>query len=107
MGYNIKDQLKNIFSNASRHVPTKNEDVIQTEDTFITEDFSQITIQYEKSPDKVIVEQDYNTLRTDIQERYEKSMALTTTKGITDTITKSMHTDNTNNLLEWEHRKIT
>ena len=34
-------------------------------------------------------------------------MALTTTKGITDTITKRMHTDNTNNLLEWEHRKIT
>lgn len=65
-----------------------------------------MTIQYEKSPNKVIVEQDYNPFRTDIQQIYENEYDITTIKGITDTITKNMHTDNTNNLLEWEYHKI-
>ena len=39
----MKVQLKETFSNGSRHVPTKNEEIIKTEDMFITEDFSQVT----------------------------------------------------------------
>ena len=41
----MKDQLKKIFSDAFRHIPTKNEKVIKAEDTFLTEDFSQMTIE--------------------------------------------------------------
>ena len=36
----LKNQLKKTFSDASRYVPTKNEEVIKTKDTFLTEDFS-------------------------------------------------------------------
>ena len=36
----IKDQLKKTFSVASRHIPTKNEEIIKAEDTFLTEDLS-------------------------------------------------------------------
>ena len=51
-----KDQLKGTFSDASNHVPMKNEDVIKTEDASVVEDFSQMKIQEKYSPDKVIVE---------------------------------------------------
>ena len=81
------------------HAPTKNEEVIKTEDTFTTEDFSQVTMQHEYSTDKVIVEQDFNPFGNDSQQNYENEYD-TTTKGITDTITKNMHTDNANSLLE-------
>lgn len=67
----MEDQLKKTFSDASRHIPTKFEEVTKTEDTFITEDFSQMTTQYEYSPDKVILEKDYNPFRTDNQQSYE------------------------------------
>ena len=41
----IKDQLKKIFSDSSRHIPTKNEEVIKAEDKFLIKDFSQIAIE--------------------------------------------------------------
>ena len=41
----IKDQLKKIFSDSSRHIPTKNEEVIKAEDKFLIEDFGQIAIE--------------------------------------------------------------
>ena len=42
----MKDQLKKTSSgDASRHIPTKNENVIKAEDTFLTEGFSQMTIE--------------------------------------------------------------
>ena len=41
----MKDQLKKSFSDASSPIPTKNERVIKAEDTFLTEDFSQMTIE--------------------------------------------------------------
>ena len=41
----MKDQLKKTFSDASRHIPTKNEKVIKAEDTFSTEDINQMTIE--------------------------------------------------------------
>ena len=81
------------------HVPAKNEEVIKTEDTFTTEGFSQVTMQHKYSTDKVIVEQDFNPFGNDSQQNYENEYD-TTTKGITDTITKNMHTDNANSLLE-------
>ena len=81
------------------HVPTKNEEVIKTEDTFITEGFSQVTMQHEYSTDKVIVEQDFNPFRNDSQQNHENEYD-TTIKGITDTITKNMHIDTANSLLE-------
>ena len=81
------------------HAPTKNEEVIKTEDTFTTEDFSQVTMQHEYSTDKVIVEQDFNPFRNDSQQNHENEYD-TTIKGITDTITKNMHIDNANSLLE-------
>ena len=81
------------------HVPAKNEEVIKTEDTFTTEGFSQVTMQHKYSTDKVIVEQDFNPFGNDSQQNYENEYD-TTTKGITDTITKNMHTDNAHSLLE-------
>ena len=62
----MKVKLKETFSDASRHVPTKNE-VIKTEDTFVTEDFIQVTIQHKYNRDKVIVEQNDNPFRPDYQ----------------------------------------
>ena len=41
----MKDQLKETFSDASRHIPTKNEEVIKAEDTFLNEDFSQMSVE--------------------------------------------------------------
>ena len=41
----IKDQLKKTFSDASRHISTKNKEVMKAEDTFLIEDFSQMTIE--------------------------------------------------------------
>ena len=41
--YNImKDQLKKTFVDASRQVPTKTEDIVKTEETFLAEEFSNI-----------------------------------------------------------------
>ena len=81
------------------HVPAKNEEVIKTEDTFTTEGFSQVTMQHKYSTDKVIVEQDFNPFGNDSQQNYENEYD-TTTKGITYTIIKNMHTDNASSLLE-------
>ena len=53
----MKDQLNETFSDASNHVPMKNEDAIKTEDASVVEDFSQMKIQHKYSPDKVIVQQ--------------------------------------------------
>ena len=41
----MKDQLKNTFSDVSRHIPTKNKEVIKAVDKFLTEDFSQMSIE--------------------------------------------------------------
>ena len=41
----MKRQLKKTFSDASRHIPTKNEEVIKADDTFLTEDFCQMSIE--------------------------------------------------------------
>ena len=49
------------------HVPMKNEEVIKTKETFIIEDFSQVTIQHKYNRDKIIVDQNYNPFRTDHQ----------------------------------------
>ena len=52
----MKDQLNETFSDASNHVPMKNEDVIKTEDASVVEDFSQMKIQHKYSPEKAIVQ---------------------------------------------------
>ena len=41
----MKDQLKKTFSDASIHIPTKNEEVIDAKDTFLTENFRKMTIE--------------------------------------------------------------
>ena len=41
----MKDQLKKTFSDTSRHIPTKKEEVIKAEDTFLTAEFSQMAIE--------------------------------------------------------------
>ena len=33
----MKDQLEKTFTDASRHIPTKNEEVLKADDTFLTE----------------------------------------------------------------------
>ena len=44
--YNMMNyQLKKTFSDTSRHILMKDEEVINAEDTFLTEEFSQIAIE--------------------------------------------------------------
>ena len=40
----MKDQLKKISSDASRHIPIKNEEIIKAGNKFLDEDFSQMSI---------------------------------------------------------------
>lgn len=47
----MKDQLKKTLHDASRHVAIKNEEIIRTEDTLITKNFSQMTTQHKYSQD--------------------------------------------------------
>ena len=68
----MKDQLKKTFSDASRHIPTKNEEVIKAEDTFLTEDFCQISIE-----DGFNTEQEYNPFRSlSSQQSYDQELDL-------------------------------
>ena len=58
--YNImKGQLKKTVSDASRQVPTKTEDIIKTRETFLTEEFNNIEIQYEYLQDTLQSEHEY------------------------------------------------
>ena len=56
----MKDELKKTFSDASRHIPTKNEKVIKVEDTFLTEDINQMTIEEGSNN----TQQEYNPFRS-------------------------------------------
>ena len=59
----MKDQLKKTFSDASRNIPTKTEEVIKTEDTFLTEDINNMTLQ-----EDVSIDQEYNPFRMNSQQ---------------------------------------
>ena len=48
----MKDQLKKISSDASRHIPIKNEEIIKAGNTFLDEDFSQMSIEEEFNREK-------------------------------------------------------
>ena len=66
----MKDQLKKTFEEGSRYIIIKNEETIQTEDTFLTEDFSQMTIQ-----EGFNIEQEYNPHRsTKSQQTYNQEL---------------------------------
>ena len=66
----MKDQLKKTFSDASRHIPRKNEEVIKAEDTFLTKDFCQISIEQGFN-----TEQEYNPFRsTNSQPTYDQEL---------------------------------
>ena len=55
----MKDQLRKTFSDASRHIPTKDEELINAEDTFLTEDFNQMAIE-----EGFNTQQEYNPFRS-------------------------------------------
>ena len=55
----MKDYLKKTFSDTSKHIPTKNEEVIKAEDTLLTEDFSQMSIEEELN-----IKQEYNPFKS-------------------------------------------
>ena len=66
----IKDQLKKTFSVASGHIPTKNEEIIKAEDTFLTEDLSQMSIE-----EGFNTEQEYHPFRsTNSQQTYDQQL---------------------------------
>ena len=66
----MKDQLKKTFSNASRHIPTKNEEVVKAEDTLLTEDFCQMSKE-----ERFNTEQEYNPFRsTNSQQTYDQKL---------------------------------
>ena len=66
----IKDQVKKTISDVSRRIPRKNENVIKAEDTFLTEDFSQMTIE-----ERYNTKLEYNSFRsTNIQQTYDQEL---------------------------------
>ena len=66
----MKGQLKKTFSDASRHISTKNEEVIIAEDTFLTEDFCQMSIK-----EGFNTEQEHNPFRsTNSQKTYGQQL---------------------------------
>ena len=73
----IKDQLKKIFSDTSRHVPTKNEEVSKTEYVFLTEDFSEMAIEEGFNTD-----QEYNPFKsTNSQQTFDQELDTYYNKG--------------------------
>ena len=90
----MKDQLKKTFSDTPRHIPTKHEEVIKAEDTFLTEDFSQMTFEdgYRK---------EYNPFRsTNRQQTYDQELDTYNNKVVTATIVEEIiSVDTTNNNL--------
>ena len=65
----MKDQLKKTLGDTSRHAPTKNEEVIKAEDIFLTEDFSQMSIE------EFNTQQECNLFRsTNTQQKYDQEM---------------------------------
>ena len=66
----IKDLSKKTISDASRRIPTKNEEVIKAEDTFLAEDFNQMSIE-----EGFNTEQEYNPFRsTNIQQTNDQEL---------------------------------
>ena len=66
----MKDLLNKTFGEGCRYVIIKNEEVIQTEDKFLTEDFSHMTIQ-----EGFNIEQEYNPHRsTKRQQTYDQEL---------------------------------
>ena len=66
----MKDQLKRTFSDAFRPVLTTYEEVIKVEGTFLTESFSQMTIE-----EGFNAEQEYNSFRsTNSQQTYDQEL---------------------------------
>ena len=59
----LKDQLKKTFSDASRQVPTKTEDIIKTEKTFLAEEFYNMEIQHEYLQDTLPSKHENNPFR--------------------------------------------
>ena len=55
----MKDQLKKTLTDASRLIPTKDEEIIKAKDTFLIEDFSQMAIE-----EGFNTEQEYNPFRS-------------------------------------------
>ena len=66
----MKGQLKKTFLHGSRHIPIKNAEVVKSEDTFLTDNFSQMTIK-----ERFNTEQGYNPFRsTNSQHTYDQDL---------------------------------
>ena len=65
----MKDQLKKTFSDASRQVLTKTEDIIKTKETFLTEEFNNMEIQHDYLQDALPSEHEYNLFRDSINQQ--------------------------------------
>ena len=88
----MKDQIKKSFSDTPRNIPRKNEEVIKAEDTFLTEDFCQMSIE-----EGFNTEQEYNPFRsTNSQQTYDQELDTFTATIIEEMIS----VDTTNNNLK-------
>ena len=68
--YNImKDQLQKTFSDAWRWVPTKTEDIIKTEETFLAQEFNNMEIQHEYQQDTLPSEHEYKSFRDSMNQQ--------------------------------------
>ena len=77
----MKDQLKKSISDASRQVPTKIEDIIKTEDTFLAEEFSNMEIQREYPQDTLPSEREYNPFRDSMNQQSGEEFETFDNKG--------------------------
>ena len=83
----MKAQLKKAFSDASRQVPTKTEDIIKTVETFLTEERNNMEIQHDYLQDALPSEHELEIQGLSSQVKNLKSF---TTKEITKIIHKSI-----------------
>ena len=59
----MKDQLKKTFSDASRQIPTKSEDIIKTKLAFMADEINHLSFQDSYHQNELPLENEYNPFR--------------------------------------------
>ena len=59
----MKDQLKKIFSDAWRQIPTKSEDIIKVKEAFMAEEINHLFFQDSYHQNELPLENEYNPFR--------------------------------------------
>ena len=77
----MNDRLKKTFINALRQVPTKTEDIIKIEKTFLTEEFNNMENQHDYLQDASPSEHEYNPFRDSMNQHLVEEFETFYSKG--------------------------